>query len=477
MFHKDELIGVAETTIEQVKVGQRNAIESRGVSSKGVETFFHLIPVEDVKMTGRKPSWVQTVLEKTSKATMEAAGGAANKWLSFLNQDSQRQIKSEELRPQGLLYVQFKIAPAKDLAKTLPQVMPPAKLDLASIRAKPRRTNAEWDSGLQAPDRMFRILSLDGGGVRGILTAGILRRLVKEHRFPRLLEDADLIAGTSTGGILALLFAAGYSPAEAQRLYMYHCPKIFTTSPARRYSPFTAKYNNEPLHSMLHAYFQDLRVDELPTPVMVTAFKIRSDPNKHETTFFKQHGKSWRPALFTNVKRFSGEVEPDTALVSDVACRTSAAPTYFPTYQGYVDGAIFANNPSLSAIAKATSHYRHVKQARHRIAVLSVGAGAFDYFIPENENGVGMDWGLRQWAPYLRSILLDSSAISLETNMALLMGEGYHRVNPRLPHDVDLDDFVSMNDLLKVSRTCDLAPTEEWIKRVWYRKFDPLDYV
>jgi patatin-like phospholipase/acyl hydrolase len=52
------------------------------------------------------------------------------------------------------------------------------------------------------------------GGVRGVLTAGILRRLVKSGRFPTLLQDADLIAGTSTGGILALLFAAGYTPAQ-----------------------------------------------------------------------------------------------------------------------------------------------------------------------------------------------------------------------------------------------------------------------
>lgn len=161
-----------------------------------------------------------------------------------------------------------------------------------------------------------------------------------------------LIAIASTGGILALLFAAGYSPAEAQRLYMYHCPKIFTTSPARRYSPFSARYQNSHLLSMMQAYFGDLKISELPTPVMVTSFKIRSDPADTRPTFYKQTGRGWRPSLFSNVRRNSGQVDPDETLCSDVACRTSAAPTFFPAYQNYVDGAIFANNPALSAVAK-----------------------------------------------------------------------------------------------------------------------------
>lgn len=243
---------------------------------------------------------------------------------------------------------------------------------------------------------------------------------------------------------MALLFAAGYTPAEAQRLYMYHCPKIFTTSPARRYSPFVARYQNTHLLSMMQAYFGDLKINELPKSVMVTSFKIRSDPNSQEKTFYKQSGKGWRPALFSNVPRLSGQVNPDDTLCSDVACRTSAAPTFFPTYQNYVDGAIFANNPALSAIAKvrwtkkknkqktrnknpsltklllaqASSHYKHVHASRNRIALLSLGAGDYDYFIPESESS--MDWGLRQWAPYLRSILLDSNAISIETNLTLV---------------------------------------------------------
>ncbi len=50
-------------------------------------------------------------------------------------------------------------------------------------------------------------------------------------------------------------------------------------------------------------------------------------------------------------------------------------------------------------------------------------------------------------------------------------------MNPRLPHDIELDDYSAMNDLLSASRKCDLTDTEDWIKRVWYRSFDPTDQI
>jgi uncharacterized protein len=277
-----------------------------------------------------------------------------------------------------------------------------------------------------------------------------------------------LIAGTSTGGILALLFAAGYTPAEAQRMYIHHCPKIFTTSPARKYSPFNAKYEGTYLRNMMNAYFQDLRIDELPKPVVTTAFKIRNNVQSQQpASFFQHHGQGWQPCLFSNIPRYSGTVEPDTALCADVACRTSAAPTYFPAAESiYVDGAIFANNPALTAMAKAKSHYRHVRTSH--VALLSIGSGSYDYFIPKDEgNG---DWGLRQWAPYLRNILLDSSAISLDTNMSLLMGDQYHRVNPPLRSDMDLDDVEGMEDLVRTAEEFNLDATEKWLQNVWYRQ-------
>jgi hypothetical protein len=86
----------------------------------------------------------------------------------------------------------------------------------------------------------FRILSLDGGGVRGALTTVLLQRIIDE--VPSFLDEVDLIAGTSTGGLIGLMLAAGYSPAECQDIYEYGCPKIFAKDKWRVYNPTNAKY-------------------------------------------------------------------------------------------------------------------------------------------------------------------------------------------------------------------------------------------
>lgn len=160
MFGSDELIGRAYTTIEQIKKGQEQAADLPG-TAKGVETFFHLVPPDLDVVSSKQISWAQNVLEKSTKAGLEAVGGVANTWLSFLNKDLQEKIKtSSSPALQGRLYIRFKIAPASSLGTVLPQVVPPAKIDPAVIRAKPRHLNAEWDQGLKPPDRYHLFASV-----------------------------------------------------------------------------------------------------------------------------------------------------------------------------------------------------------------------------------------------------------------------------------------------------------------------------
>jgi hypothetical protein len=91
------------------------------------------------------------------------------------------------------------------------------------------------------PEEPFRILCLDGGGVRGVLEAALLERLYVA--FPTLIENVDLIAGTSTGGMLAGLLAAGYSPRHCKSIFAHHASDVFTSWPSRRYSMFNATYD------------------------------------------------------------------------------------------------------------------------------------------------------------------------------------------------------------------------------------------
>lgn len=90
---------------------------------------------------------------------------------------------------------------------------PPHPLPFAPIRGEMRESRQKLD--LRRP---YRILSLDGGGVRGVVTTIILERIMKEH--PQFLNDVDMIAGTSAGGILALLLASDYSPKQCTDIYM-----------------------------------------------------------------------------------------------------------------------------------------------------------------------------------------------------------------------------------------------------------------
>ena len=82
------------------------------------------------------------------------------------------------------------------------------------------------------PEHKFRILSLDGGGMRGIFVSVVLDRLVQ--RFPTLLQEVELVAGTSTGAILTALIAAGYPPRSCTAVYRRHLAEVFKSNTTRR---------------------------------------------------------------------------------------------------------------------------------------------------------------------------------------------------------------------------------------------------
>ena len=151
---------------------------------------------------------------------------------------------------------------------------------------------------------------------------------------------------------------------------------------------------------------------------------------------FYQTPAGWRPSLFTNLPKGKGRVDPDGDLLArDAAMRTTAAPTYFPIYQGYCDGSVFANNPSLSAIARAMSSMPDYVTAETCVC-LSLGTGATNTYI----TGKFHDWGLAQWARWLVQLLFDSTNSSIDMNMHLLLGERFMRINDALPREIELDD-------------------------------------
>lgn len=333
--------------------------------------------------------------------------------------------------------------------------------------------------------RPFRILSLDGGGVRGMLTISMLQRIA-EHR-PTFMDEVDMIAGTSAGGILALLVASGYTPKECTEIYSFSAPHIFAYNPWRAINPFRSKYSDKAKQELMEYYFGERTMMDLEKMCAIVAFRL--DGRKSKThSFFDREG--WRPAVFSNMPKNNGLVEPDKELLAwDASMRTSAAPTYFPVVKGYTDGGLVANNPSIIALSKAMAHHSNI--SNRNIVCLSLGSGSFPrhvsifdqvsrsdskYKNSKGETTLGRaDWGIKQWIPFLLDILIDGDSVTTELLMNYLLGQSnlYHRLDPELPRQMSLDDVSNMDELRAFANNLDMKETFDFVDKTFgYESYD-----
>ncbi|MGH8482581.1 MAG: patatin-like phospholipase family protein [Nevskiaceae bacterium] len=303
---------------------------------------------------------------------------------------------------------------------------------------------------------MYRILSLDGGSIRGLVTAILLQRLDKA--VPGWRDSIDLVAGTSTGGILALGLAHGMTPTQLRALYEHRGRKIFDDSwldDLRDLGQIMgAEYDNDNLAAELKKAFGKARLRDLRKNVLVPTF----DLDKHTSI-----GRTWEPKLFHN---FPGADTDGNTLVWKVALYTSAAPTYFPSVDGYIDGGVYANNPSLCALVQ-TQDRRSVKAtpAWSDIRLLSLGTGTSLTYI----EGDKLDWGYAQWVKPLINVLMDGVSGIADFQCAQLLGGRYLRVAPVFPRGkvVALDDVGRIPELVAFASRVDLRPAIRWLDETW----------
>jgi uncharacterized protein len=300
----------------------------------------------------------------------------------------------------------------------------------------------------------YYILSLDGGGIRGVLTASLLERL--EEKQPGFLKKVDLFAGTSTGGILSLALAWGMTASEARDLYVNLGNVVFADTLWDNIKDLGnlrgAQYSTGPIQQELTKVFGDAKLSDLPKNVLISSFDLdnqRSDPVR----------RHWKPKFFHN---FPTEDSDGDEMIVDVALRTSAAPTYFPSYQRYIDGGVIANNPALCAVAQAL-HPATGKQQLDNIRMLSVGTGYSPNFI-DRENA---DWGLVQWAPHLISIMMEGAVGLAHYQSTQLLGDCYYRINPRLPVQIALDGTKQVTLMRRLAADYDLEEAGIWMKHVF----------
>ncbi len=296
----------------------------------------------------------------------------------------------------------------------------------------------------------MRVLSIDGGGIRGLIPAVVLAEL-ERRTGRRIAELFDLIAGTSTGGILACALTAPspgdpsvprFTAGELSGLYETEGPGIFSRSLLKRLFSvegfFDERYEDDGLNAALRRYLGEMRLRDAITPIFVTAYDIER-----------------RAAFFFRSERARSDPAYDFAM-ADVARATSAAPTYFepvaviaasggPAYP-LVDGGVFATNPAMCA-------YADVVRAQERVDVLlSLGTGHLTRRLEYRE---ARWWGQLQWARPILDVVFDGVADTIDFQLAQLLGDGYVRLQTSLRRASDDLDNASEANLARLREVAD----------------------
>jgi patatin-like phospholipase/acyl hydrolase len=285
----------------------------------------------------------------------------------------------------------------------------------------------------------MRVLAIDGGGIRGLIPALVLTEL-ERRAGRRTFELFDLIAGTSTGGILACALCAPdpLPAAELVRLYDEEGPKIFDRSLFQRIRSAEGlvdeKYDDAALDRALERFLEHKRLAETRPDLIVPSY----DAALPGPYFFKTTKARETP-------------DSDDFPLSIVARATSAAPTYFEALgtgdKALVDGGVFATNPAMCAFAEVLN--REDVSPRD-VVLLSLGCGertekhSFDEI---------KDWGLVRWARPILDVVFDgvSDAVNYQLER-VLSPERYWRLQVELTLASDHLDDASEENLARLRR-------------------------
>jgi uncharacterized protein len=296
----------------------------------------------------------------------------------------------------------------------------------------------------------YRIRALDGGGIRGLYTAVLLSRL--EAQVPGFASRVNLFAGTSTGGIIALGLAKGMAPQALIDLYEDDGTSIFSRTLWHEIRDLGelvgAKYDNKNLIRIQAALGNGTLNDLLPRHVLIPSFDLDNQAAPPAP-------RMWKPKFFHN---FAGPDSDGAQKIADVALRTSAAPTYFPVHQGYVDGGVVANNPSMAALAQAIDADTG-RQNLGDLKLLSIGTGITPAFV----SGDTLDWGLAQWATVLANMMLEGVMGVADYECQRLLGPNYFRLAPVLPAPIALDCAEKIPSLIEDANQVDISAAVAWL--------------
>ncbi len=280
-------------------------------------------------------------------------------------------------------------------------------------------------------ERTFKILAIDGGGIRGIYPAKYLTELEKEIG-GSISRYFDLIAGTSTGGIIAIALGLEIPSARILDLYRSRGPEIFGRKfPFLGRTFWKPKYRNDALLYALKEAFGERLLGDSKVPLCIPAVDLSTGQTKvFKTRHHYRLTEDWRIPAWK------------------VAAATAAAPIYFPAFSVHghdakADGGLWANNPSLVGLVEALSLGYRIDE----IMLLSIGTGEVKYYM---DAGVARKAGLFQWfckiftpqffkgvckGQSLAELFLHVQSQAVHNQITLLNPRVYERVNSLLPPD------------------------------------------
>jgi predicted acylesterase/phospholipase RssA len=299
-------------------------------------------------------------------------------------------------------------------------------------------------------NKIIRILSLDGGGIRAIIPARLLERMEESTGEPAKALF-HLIAGTSTGGIVCCGLMKGKAARAMAQLYADRGGEIFQRSVWGKLTTITGlskpNYDAGPLEAILSQELGDTWLSEVSgAELLIPSY-----------TFEKPGGGAGGPPapyLFESSKARGVEIDPSDRpadfdfRLRDVARATSAAPTYFPpalvqnragAQFEMIDGGMFANNPAMRALVTAFCLYPEAES----FMVVSLGTGSRERPIPY---AVAKNWGLADWARPILNVLMDGTANTTSYEVDHIPKTSHYRFDISLGADPKQDSQAVNED-------------------------------
>ena len=275
-------------------------------------------------------------------------------------------------------------------------------------------------------NKLFKILTIDGGGIKGVFPAAYLAEIERLFLNGESIADYfDMIAGTSTGGIIALGLAKGLNSKEVLKIYQNNGLKIFPSMKGWFWSRvirhlFFSKFDQKYLKNALLEVFEQTLINDAKIRLVIPSFE----------------GKHGEPFIYKTPHHPDYKLDKHKRMV-DVGLHTAAAPTYFKAIDdnGYImmDGGLWANNPIMNALVDVLSCY---DVPRENIRILSIGNG--------NKNFKMSKWsmigGLLSWA----SRAFQAASIAQSKNA---LGQAYLLIGKNNILRIDLAENVNNIEL------------------------------